>query len=223
MPTSAKRQGVIFDLDGTLLNTLEDLANTMNHVLARRGWPEHPHAAYRHFVGNGVGVLVQRAMPEEHRSEALIDRVAQEMRSEYAKRWAEKTRLYEGVQELLQTLESLGIPMAILSNKPDDATREMVDHFFPTKPFRTVAGAKPEKPRKPDPTTALEIAAYLERDPRDILFLGDSDTDMLTAGSAAMVPLGAGWGFRGRTELLASGARKVLDKPLELLNWVNTA
>jgi phosphoglycolate phosphatase len=212
--------GVIFDLDGTLLNTLDDLADAMNLVLARHGWPEHPVDSYRRFVGNGVGMLVRRAMPEDRRNEELVPGVVREMRGEYARRWAEKTRPYPGVEQLLNTLRELAVPLAVLSNKPHDATLAMVRHFFPADMFRIVNGAKPDKPRKPDPTTALETARFLGLAPQSVLFLGDSDADMLTAAAADMVPLGAGWGFRGTEELIASGAREVLQSPLELLAWM---
>ncbi|SDB02164.1 phosphoglycolate phosphatase [Desulfonatronum thiosulfatophilum] len=212
--------GVIFDLDGTLLNTLEDLADSMNTVLTRGNLPAHPVSAYRRFVGDGVTMLVTRALPEELREESHIARFVRDMRAEYARRWADKTKPYAGVSELIRELEARDIPMTILTNKPEDAALAMVAHFFPSTNFRTVMGAKPERPRKPDPTAALEIAAHLELATDRILFLGDSDADMLTARSAKMTALGAGWGFRGREELLRCGAQKVLESPLEMLDWL---
>ncbi|GAB6057679.1 HAD family hydrolase [Desulfonatronum parangueonense] len=221
MASHNSHHGVIFDLDGTLLNTLEDLADSMNTVLTRGNLPPHPVSAYRRFVGDGMTMLVTRALPEELREESHIARFVQDMRNEYARHWADKTRPYAEVPELIHGLEAQNVPMTILTNKPEDAALAMVAHFFPSTKFRTVMGAKPERPRKPDPTAALEIAAHLELAPDQILFLGDSDADMLTARSARMTALGAGWGFRGREELIRSGARRVLETPLELLDWLD--
>ena len=214
-------QGVIFDLDGTLLDTLEDLADAMNTVLTDHGWPTHPLDAYRQFVGNGVTMLVRRAMPEdEHREERRVAEIVSEMRAVYARGWANKTTPYPGIERLLSALRDKDIPMTVLSNKPHDATAAMVDHFFPANLFRVVMGAHPDKPRKPDPTTALETAGRLGLPPGAILFLGDSDVDMRTAHAAGMTPLGAAWGFRGPEELRAAGARVVLGTPMELLEWL---
>lgn len=220
MPPCPSPQGIIFDLDGTLLDTLEDLAGSMNTVLERMGWPTHPVDAYRWFVGNGVAILVQRALPEDQRRESIIEKCVQAMRTEYARRWAKQTRLYAGVAELLKKLAAGNMPLNILTNKPDDAAQEMVRHFFPTTPFHIVAGAVADKPRKPDPTVALEMAQQLGIAPEATLFVGDSNTDMQTAKAAKMIALGAAWGFRGREELLASGAHAVLEAPLELLHWL---
>ncbi|WP_045222174.1 HAD family hydrolase [Desulfonatronum thioautotrophicum] len=217
--STPRPQGVIFDLDGTLLDTLEDLADAMNTVLASHHWPTHPLDAYRRFVGNGVSMLVRRAVPEVERNDVQrLDAITQEMRSVYGRHWAKKTRLYPGIDPLLRTLKAQGIPMAVLTNKPHDAAMALVDHFFPENMFRLVTGAHPDKPRKPDPTTALETADHLGVLPASTLFLGDSDVDMQTATAAGMTPLGAGWGFRGPDELLASGASMVLNNPMELLD-----
>lgn len=215
-----KHQGVIFDLDGTLLDTLTDLAESMNHVLGQKGWQVHPVDAYRRFVGDGVEMLAQRALPLEQRQDSIIEDCVRAVRAEYALRWARTTRPYAGVEELLRGLESLNIPMAVLSNKPNDATQDMVRHYFPGTAFQIVAGAMPGKPKKPDPGVALEMARQMRIPPDAMLFLGDSDADMRTARAARMVPLGAAWGFRGREELAAAGAAHVLEKPLELLDWL---
>ncbi len=219
--STAPFQGVIFDLDGTLLDTLEDLADAMNTVLAEHHWPTHPLDAYRRFVGNGVTMLVRRAMPEEERREdRRVAEIVSEMREVYARGWANKTKPYHGIDHLLNALRDKSVPMTVLSNKPHDATLAMVDHFFPADLFRMVMGARPDKPRKPDPTTALETADHLDLPPGSILFLGDSDVDIHTANAAGMTPLGAGWGFRGPEELRTAGARVVLDTPMELLEWL---
>lgn len=220
MMEKSRKQGVIFDLDGTLLNTLADLAEAMNSVLAQRGWQTHPKDAYCRFVGDGVAMLVRRALPEKQRQEPVLTECVRAMREEYAKTWARTTKPYAGVEELLDRLGSRGIPLAVLSNKPHESTVEMVLHYFPHVPFCDVVGAKPEKPRKPDSKVALEIAESMNVAPENMLFLGDSSIDMQTAVTAGMIPLGAAWGFRGRDELLASGATSILNTPLELINWL---
>lgn len=213
-------RGVIFDLDGTLLDTLADLAESVNFVLARRNWETHPVDAYRGFVGDGVDMLVQRALPENQRRGSIIMDCVREVRSEYDKRWARKTRPYPEVDQLLSRLNALGIPLAVLSNKPDDATQAMVGHYFPASPFQVVAGARPDIPKKPDPAMAVEIAKMMKILPEAMLFLGDSNTDMQTAMAAGMLAVGAAWGFRGPDELIASGADHVLKTPLELLQFL---
>ena len=212
-------RGIIFDLDGTLLNTLEDLADSVNNVLARRGWPEHPVDAYRFFVGNGMSMLVRRAVPQEFAHQEDVEECTQEVRREYSRRWAVKTAPYPGIQEALEEMSLKGFAMAVLSNKPQEATVEAVSHFFPQGLFSIVRGALPDRPIKPDPGSALEIAGALGLEPSRIYFLGDSNVDMLTAGSAGMTGLGAAWGFRGKEELLSAGARCVIERPLDLLKF----
>ncbi|HDQ40317.1 MAG TPA: HAD family hydrolase [Desulfonatronum sp.] len=218
--TEHQQRGVIFDLDGTLLNTLEDLAESMNIVLSQMGWSTHPTEAYRKFVGNGMDMLVQRALPEKHRQKSTATECLRAMRREYARRWAKTTRPYSGITALLDQLASQQCPMAVLSNKPDDATQEMVKHFFPRVDFHGIAGAQTGKPKKPDPAMALQLSEIMGLSPGATLFLGDSNTDIQTARAAGMVALGAGWGFRGPAELLDAGAAEVLDAPLKLLNWL---
>lgn len=202
-----KFKAVIFDLDGTLLNTLEDLADSMNCVLKRNRLPEHNLAAYRYFVGDGIEMLVRRALPFEVASENDFQRFVREMKSEYASRWLLKTRPYPGVPEMLAAFAAAGIAMAVLSNKPDDASNEIVKSLLPNIDFRIVLGATPERPKKPDPSAALEIASRLGISPEDFLFMGDTSIDMQTACAAGMFPVGALWGFRPAEELIASGAK----------------
>ena len=202
-----KFKAVIFDLDGTLLNTLEDLTDSMNCVLKRNRLPEHNLAAYRYFVGDGIEMLVRRALPFEVASENDFQRFVREMKSEYASRWLLKTRPYPGVPEMLAAFAAAGIAMAVLSNKPDDASNEIVKSLLPNIDFRIVLGATPERPKKPDPSAALEIASRLGISPEDFLFMGDTSIDMQTACAAGMFPVGALWGFRPAEELIASGAK----------------
>jgi phosphoglycolate phosphatase len=213
-----KYSAVIFDLDGTLLDTLDDLGDSMNAVLASLGYPVHAMEGYKYFVGDGVENLVRRTLPEPVRGNAaLVLETVPKMRSEYARRWKDKTRLYDGVAELLDGLTGRGVRIAILSNKPHSAVLEVVDHFFKPWRFEVVLGARPEVPNKPDPASALEVCGILGLAPEKVLYLGDTNTDMLTANAAGMFPVGALWGFRTETELLESGAGALVSHPREVL------
>ncbi len=212
-------EAVLFDLDGTLLDTLEDLANAMNRVLESWRLPTHALDKYRLFVGDGVENLVRRALPENMRDPPNLSRGVRAMREEYSKAWAVCTRPYPGVTELLEGLSARAVPMAILSNKPDDFTKEMVRTMLGSWRFHPVLGERPAVPRKPDPASALEIASQLGVQPQSFLYLGDTDTDMRTAVAAGMFPVGALWGFRSGEELLSSGARRLLKRPQELLEF----
>jgi phosphoglycolate phosphatase len=207
---------VLFDLDGTLVDSLADLADSMNRVLTRHGLPSHPVQAYRYFVGEGIVKLVQRALPVEARQPDLIEECVREMRQEYALHWADTTKPYPGIAELLDALTARQIEMAILSNKPDELTREVVRTLLPKWHFAVVAGARETIPRKPDPAGALRIADLLHRNPADFLYLGDTNTDMQTARGAGMFAIGALWGFRTAEELKKNGAQTLLSVPIEL-------
>jgi len=210
----------IFDLDGTLLDTLDDLANAANVALHSAGYPQHPVAAYRQFVGNGLRMLVRRALPEGEADrigpagfEALVERTG----ANYARDWAVTTRPYPHIPELLQELQRRGIPLAVVTNKPHEWTLHMLKHYFPESPFLFIQGAMPNLPHKPDPTGALNAARHLDSIPNETVFVGDSNVDMLTAHNAGMTAVGVDWGFRGAQELKESGADKILYDPLELL------
>jgi phosphoglycolate phosphatase len=212
-----KFNAVLFDLDGTLLDTLEDLADSMNNVLNRFGFPGHAVEAYKYFVGDGMENLARRALPENHRDEATVARCVAAMREEYGTRWAEKTHPYQGIPELLDALTARGIKMAVLSNKPDDFTKVIVTRLLPHWRFELVVGARPSMPKKPDPAAAVELAERLGIPPRGFLYLGDTNTDMQTAGAAGMYPVGVLWGFRTADELTASGAKVLIEHPTDLL------
>jgi phosphoglycolate phosphatase len=210
-------RAVLFDLDGTLLDTLRDIADAMNAVLARLRLPGHPPVDYRLFVGEGVTRLVERALPEERRDGELIRRAEAMLDEEYAHRWNATTRPYPGIPGLLDELAARGVPLAVLSNKPDDFTLLTVSRLLPAWRFHPVMGARPGVPRKPDPAAALEIAGILGIVPSDILYLGDSGVDMRTARAAGMHPVGALWGFRSAAELNEAGAAALVGSPAELL------
>jgi phosphoglycolate phosphatase len=215
-----KFKAAIFDLDGTLLDTLADLADAMNCVLERNRLPGHDRSAYRYFVGDGIEMLVQRALPFAVASEKEFQRFVREMKSEYAGRWLNQTRPYPGVVEMLAAFAAAGVEMAVLSNKPDEATREILRALIPNPPFRFVLGATAERPKKPDPSAALEIAVRLNISPQHFLFLGDTPIDMQTALGAGMFPVGALWGFRPAEELLAAGAKLLLKEAADLIPWL---
>lgn len=210
-------QAVLFDLDGTLLDSIDDLADAMNDALGQFGFPGHPTDAYRYFVGEGVEELAARALPEGRRDPATLIQCVQRMRAIYRSRWNVKTHPYPGIPELLDGLAERGLTLTVLSNKPDEFTRAMVDHYFGAWPFARVAGQKDGIPRKPDPAGALEIAKHLQIAPERFLYLGDTDTDMKTARAAGMFAGGVLWGFRGAEELLANGAEILIESPVDLL------
>jgi phosphoglycolate phosphatase len=213
-------KAVIFDMDGTLLDTLQDLADSMNQVLKRFGYPEHPREAYKYFVGQGMDILVRKALPPEHLYESLIPQCIEAMREEYGKNWDRSTRPYPGIPELLDALTQKEIPMAILSNKPHDFTQFVAARLLAKWTFPVILGARPGVPKKPDPAGALEIADILKLSPKEILYLGDTGTDMQTATAAGMFPVGVLWGFRTESELLAEGAKVLIERPQELLKYL---
>lgn len=219
--TDVKTEAVIFDLDGTLLDTLSDIADSTNNVLAKRGYPTHPVDDYRFFVGDGVKVLIERVLPSGERTPALVEHCVSEMREEYARNWNVKSRPYAGVPKLLNGLVGLGLSMAVLSNKPDDFTRKCVEALLPDIEFGVVVGQRTGVPQKPDPTGALEVAQRLAVQPERIVLLGDSGIDMQTAVNAGMYPVGVLWGFRSGAELAENGARLLLAQPEELLDFLN--
>jgi len=210
-------KAVLFDLDGTLLDTLRDIADACNSALAQHNFPEHPVSAYRYFVGDGVLVLISRVIPGDHRDPATLAAVAATYREQYQRRWNATTRPYPGIPELLDQLTRREIALAVLSNKPDDFTRLCVGEFLSRWTFATVLGASPDYPTKPDPAGALQIARTLDIPAQDFIYLGDTATDMQTAVSAGMLPVGVLWGFRGAEELKTSGARHLIEHPRELL------
>jgi phosphoglycolate phosphatase len=216
-----KFQAVIFDLDGTLLDTLADIAASMNTVLEKFGFPAHPVDAYRYFTGGGMETLVKLSLPENHRDKLTVGKCLAADKKEYRKRWRNNTKPYPGIPELLDELEKLRLPKAVLSNKPDEFTRIMVKTLLSRWSFSSVCGEQPETPRKPDPSAALRIARRLKIPPQNFLYLGDSSTDMQTADSAGMYAVGVLWGFRTADELLANGAKTLLKTPLDVLPLIN--
>jgi len=203
-------KAVLFDLDGTLLDTLADIGGAMNTVLKNASLPTHPIAQYKQMIGKGVRALVEQAVPEGKFSSSLLE----SMREEYHLRSDQETSLYPGIKEMLDTLS---VPCAILSNKPQALTEKAVARFLGAWKIPVVLGARDSVPLKPDPAGALEAAKLLGIPTSQFLYLGDTGTDMETALAAGMQPIGALWGFRDRYELTQAGATALLERPQELL------
>lgn len=212
-----KFRACLFDLDGTLLDTLRDLGESMNFVLQRRGWPVHPIDAYRYFVGEGATMLVARAFPESHRDEASVRAGLAEYRQVYEQHWNVHTRPYDGIPEMLDALSARGLILGILSNKPHGMTRKCVDGYLARWTFACVLGQRDAVARKPDPAGAIEAAGLMKVRPAEVLYLGDTATDMATARAAGMFAVGAAWGFRPESELRKHGAAAIAHHPGDVL------
>jgi phosphoglycolate phosphatase len=215
-------QAVIFDMDGTLLDTIEDIADSMNAALESLGFPVLPIEQYRDLVGDGIEVLAMRALPEEQRTVETIAASVKAMREEYGARWSVKSRPFPGIPELLDGLMEMGIRLSILSNKLDDFTKTMARSLLPNWRFIEVRGLVPSVPRKPDPAGAYLCAERMGVDPIHCIFVGDSAIDMDTAGRAGMAPFGALWGYQDRQRLMNHGARVLLDDPRDLLGYLRS-
>ncbi|MDG3003538.1 HAD family hydrolase [Paludisphaera mucosa] len=212
-------RGVLFDLDGTLLDTLEDIGRSANQALQEGGFPSHPIASYRHFIGDGVAVLFRRALPPEAAGDLqAVEGCVQAFGRLYDAGWRTATRLYPGIAELLDALRSRSIPAGVLSNKPDVFTRKCVEYYLAAWPFSVVLGQREGVARKPDPAGAFEAAESMGLAPSEILYLGDTSVDMMTARRAGMLAVGAAWGFRPIEELRAHGASAIVAAPIEVLD-----
>jgi phosphoglycolate phosphatase len=206
-------RGVIFDLDGTLVDSLSDIAAAMNRALAERGFPTHPLDAYRAFIGDGVQKLAERALPPQAQGERAS--LVAAYQADYAEHLLESSTLYPGIAPLLDALCTRGVPMTVLSNKPDAPTRRLVKALLGRWQFRGVSGERPGVPRKPDPSAALELARAMDLSAPDVSFIGDTLVDVSCARAAGMRPVGVLWGFRAQ-EVAASGVTTVRH-PEELL------
>lgn len=214
-----KYTAVIFDLDGTLIDSLEDLADSANEALTKNGFNEHPLNSYKKFIGNGLRQLVKNASPESIK-ETLIDTILQDLRSIYNKNYINKTRPYDNVHSMLRKLKELGIRMAICSNKPDKLANEIVEKIIGKEYFDVIYGEREGIPRKPDPTSLLEAAKHMGVKPENTIYIGDSGGDMISAKNAGMFAAGALWGFREREELLECGAQILLSDSIDLVEFI---
>ena len=211
------KHGLIFDLDGTLVDSLQGIAASLNHALASSGLPVHSHAAVRGFIGNGAKILIRRASPA-NADEALLDTIEQDFKAHYDLSWQTGTIIYPGITDLLESLQSRAHSLAVLSNKPHPFTSAMVSQLFPSVRFAAVLGQRPGIPHKPDPAGALEISAALGLSPAECCVIGDSTMDIETARNAGMRAIAVTWGFHDRERLLAAGADRLVDEPIELLD-----
>lgn len=215
-----KFEATLWDLDGTLVDSLEDIAAAMNQVLERLGLPVHVLEAYRGFVGEGVEVLADRSLPESRRDDETRRRAVAIMREIYGENPLNKTKPYDGIVEALNEIHLRGLSLSVLTNKLHGPAEEIVSACFPDHPFQKIVGARPDVPKKPDPAAALAIARELGVAPEKFIYFGDTAIDMKTAASAGMFPVGVLWGFRGPEELLPAGARMLVKSPADLLAWL---
>jgi phosphoglycolate phosphatase len=212
---------VIFDLDGTLADTLEDIAAAVNHALEARGFATLSLERYARIVGDGLRNLCRNALPPSARDDETVDAVRQEALAYYREHPVDHAKPYPGIAELVAQLRGMssrrsGIRTAVLSNKPDSLTQMVIGKLFPPGSFDLVYGERPAFPRKPDPASTWDIITELDASPRETLFVGDSEIDLATATAAECSFLGVAWGFRGREALQAAGAGRIIDRPGEL-------
>lgn len=209
---------VIFDLDGTLLNTIDDLGEATNAALARHGFPVHPAASYPMMVGNGVRKLVERALPAEYRDEAVVNRVLASFREYYDTHLCVHTAPYEGIPGLLAQLASRGVAVAVASNKYESAVERLMSHYFPDVAFAAVCGQVEGVPVKPDPSIVFRILGEHPTPKSEVLYCGDSAVDIETARRACVESCGVSWGFRSVRELSGAYADHIVSDPADILS-----
>lgn len=211
---------VIFDLDGTLLNTIADLTVAVNYALDRCGYPSQPMEAIQRMVGDGIMKLIERAMPEEERTAEKLAIMRSHFLPYYESHNAELSKPYEGIAELLTELKKRGVGMAVASNKYQAATRKLIPHYFPGIPFSPILGQREGVPAKPNPQIVEEILAQTGVARDEVLYVGDTNVDMLTAKAAEVDCVAVSWGFRPVTELSEHNPLAIIDNPLQLLDYL---
>ncbi len=209
---------IIFDLDGTLLDTLRDLGESCNAVLQEYGYPIHELAAYKKFVGNGVQKLIERALPEEARSESTISVLLSAFKRQYEQKAVTHTQPYPGIVSLLEQLKSLGYLISVASNKYHEAVIPLMTQYFPDIPFDLILGHRTGRPAKPDADIVLDTLDALQVAKKDCYYVGDSSVDMDTAANAGVTAIGVTWGFREEDELRQHGADYIIHQPQQLLD-----
>ena len=211
-----KFKGVIFDLDGTLVNSLEDIADAMNKVLQELDFPTHSYEDYQYFIGSGLRNLVSKSLPSSQNNDNQIEVCLNLMLTIYRNACTNKTKPYPGIVELLDYLISINMKLSVFSNKSDELTKKIVADLFPNY-FKTAVGLSTESLKKPNPFEAIEISKNLGLKPEEMIFVGDSGIDMQTATNANMHAIGVLWGYRPEEELIAKGAKNLLNHPLDLI------
>lgn len=212
---------IIFDLDGTLINSIADLGTATNYALRQNGYPEHELSKFNMLVGNGVSKLIEHALPETERTCKNIERIKKDFKTYYNEHNTDLTQPYPGIPELLETLQQKGIKMAVASNKYIEATEALVKHFFPTINFVAIEGQREGVPVKPDPSVVFNILGKALVKKQKVLYVGDSGVDMETARRACVDSVGVTWGFRSRAELQEYLAGNIVDKPEEILGLLD--
>lgn len=211
-----KYKAVVFDLDGTLVNSIKDIADAMNIVLDKRKYPTYDYETYKTFVGSGVRSLVVKALPDENPKDEEVAACLKDMMQVYSKICTDKTEPYEGILDLLHQLKAKNIKVSVLSNKEDTLTKKITAFLLPEF-LSPVLGLKVEVDKKPNPKVALEICEEIQIKPEETIFIGDTDVDILVAKKAKMLPVGVSWGFRDKKGLIEAGAAHILEHPLDLM------
>lgn len=212
-------KAVLFDLDGTLVDSLTDLADGVNRAIAQRGFATHPVEAFKYFVGDGIPKMIERALPENCRDAATVDEIKKDFLEYYSQHYADNTYAYNGMPELVNTLKNQGYIIAVVTNKQQDMADEVVKSLYGDV-FDLIFGKREGIPAKPDPTAALMAMEQLGVKPEECVFIGDSGMDVATAVNSGAVPVGELWGFRDREELLKNGAKYIIEKPQQLLDII---
>lgn len=208
---------VIFDLDGTLLDTIKDLGEAANNALSRAGFPTHSLSSYPFFVGNGVSRLLERVLPEDARSQANVDMLRRYFTEYYGDHCTVHTTPYPGIPQLLQQLTEAGVKVAVASNKYQAAVAALIAHYFPSIQWAAVEGQKDDYPVKPDPSIVFDILSKVPTPKADVIYVGDSGVDMETARRACVASVGVTWGFRPVKELREYYAEHIVNRPSEIL------
>ncbi len=214
-----KFNAVIFDLDGTLIDTIEDIKDSLNIPLQKAGFPIYSTDSYYYLVGDGIREMVEKALPENKKK--LTEEFVEKFREEYQQRWKLKSHLYSGISEMLNSLFKMNFTIGILSNKPDDFAKIMVKTLLPEWNFSVVRGHQVGVPIKPHPASSLKIIRELNLQSEKTIFVGDSNIDIFTAKEVGFFPVGVSWGYRTEQELLNAGAKLILNKPNELIQFLN--
>lgn len=212
-------RAVVFDLDGTLLDTIPDIAGALNHALASCGLPTHPVRVCESFVGGGIREAIRKAAPDGA-SQELLDRILKEYLGYYPLHCTEETACYPGISELLARFAARNIALGVLSNKTERTAQQIIAAYFPHVPFRCVLGRVDGRPLKPDPAAAVPVMEALRYLPSQIAYVGDSGTDMAFARAAGFLPVAVPWGYRDRRELEAGGAAIMIERPKELAEFI---